>query len=258
MKTYIILTVCLLFSFKTIHAQTNDIKAQSAYIQAYEAFERGSFTDATKYLQEAKTLLGKTNSKIQYLLVKSLLETKDYPGVKEEVKVYFNVTPETARDERYEEMVKSVAIADKAIADKEKQIAQQKVAAEAGAKKRIEYKKSEISRLESQIKQNKGKIAGKRLKGILAIGGAVGLGILYGKSGETEKLDDGTTVLVALTGLAGFVSGCMSFVNAGELKRENRFLQHHLEFLSIENKVTLTPMYNPAVGSVGLCARIKF
>lgn len=257
MRIYIILLVCLLFSLKMACAQTNDIKAQSSYMQAYESFERSNFTDAINYLQEAKALLGKTNSKIQYLLVKALLESKDYPKVKEEVKVYFDVTPETTRDERYEEMVKSVAIADKAIGDKEKQIAQQKAAAEAESERQIQKRKDEMAMWEGLIKQNKGKIAGKRLKGILAIG--VGGGIIgYSFSQADEKLDSGSFVLVALTGFAVLISGGMSFLKAGDLKRENREIKNRLDYLRSESKVTLAPLYNPLVGTVGLSARMKF
>lgn len=260
MKTYTSVAFILLFCCQIAAAQTNDIKAQSAYLQAYEAFGKSNFNEAVNSLQNARELLGKTNSKIQYLLVKSLIEAKDHVKADVELKKYFEVTPESARDERYEEMVKSVVLVERVRMEHDKRVAEQKAAVEANNKRQEQLLVNEINLVESQIKQNRKKIAGKLTKGILALGGAAGGYLLIAKNAKEYATDEEDTraAIGAVGGTFMFIGSLLSFSNAGGLGKENRRLKDQLNQLRSINKVTVLPSYNPALGSVGLYARLKF
>lgn len=105
----------LLFSISLfkVMAQSDALKAQSAYLNAEEAYQQSKFSEAVDFLNSAKTLLGKTNGKIQYLLVKSLKSANRFDDAKKELATYFDVTPEDTQDEKYREMVQNITLLDK-------------------------------------------------------------------------------------------------------------------------------------------------
>jgi tetratricopeptide (TPR) repeat protein len=118
----ILKTICsaiLLFcSLSLIQAQSPEILAKSAVMNAEEAYGNGQYSDCLSYLKDAETNLGKTNSRIQYLKVKSLMAMGSadqynkniWSQTDAELKVFFDVTPENSYvPEKYDEMLMAVS-----------------------------------------------------------------------------------------------------------------------------------------------------
>jgi hypothetical protein len=97
----------LALSFSTAFAKIpKSVRAKSNVIYAEKALKNASYDDAIKHLNEAKALLNKTTSKIQYLLVKSYFGKRDFKKAQEEIDTYFSITPEPKNgDDQYNEMV---------------------------------------------------------------------------------------------------------------------------------------------------------
>lgn len=102
MRTLLSTFFFLLISFQ-IFSQSNDDKARLAYMNADEAFNKGDYKECVSKLNTAIGLLGKTNVKIQYLLIKSYFQLKDYGQAKAEMKKYFDLNP--PKDEGYNEIL---------------------------------------------------------------------------------------------------------------------------------------------------------
>jgi len=121
-------TILIVFSITFTNAQSKDILAKSAMLNADEAYAQGKYYDCYTYLISAVKTLGNTNSRIQYLLVKSLMamgiEMKDdgiWKMAEKELKVFFEVTPENYVPEKYDEMVLAVSKVKKYIKDAEEE-----------------------------------------------------------------------------------------------------------------------------------------
>lgn len=95
--------VLTMFIILHAFAQTNDDKARLAYMNADEAFNKGDYKECVSKLNTAIGLLGKTNVKIQYLLIKSYFQLKDYGQAKTEMKKYFDLN--LPKDEGYNEIL---------------------------------------------------------------------------------------------------------------------------------------------------------
>jgi len=119
MRLKTILAFVLFFSGILITcAQSKDILAKSAMLNADEAYSKGDYSKCLKHLKDAEINLGKSNSRIQYLKVKSLmaLGTDDFNNktlwlqADTALKVFFEVTPENGYvPEKYEEMLFAVS-----------------------------------------------------------------------------------------------------------------------------------------------------
>jgi TonB family protein len=115
----VIFLIFLLLSVTPIHAQSPEILAKSAVMNAEEAYSNGQYSDCLSYLKDAETNLGKTNSRIQYLKVKALMakgsEDRNnktiWLNAKNELKIFFDVTPPDKgyNEEKYNEMVLAVS-----------------------------------------------------------------------------------------------------------------------------------------------------
>ncbi len=117
----ILTTIFLLSTFTLTHAQSKEILAKSAMLNAEEAYNNENYSECFSYLKEAETTLGKTNSSIQYLKVKALMATSDWKRAEAELKVYFEVTPESeAVPEKYDEMVLAVSKIKRSLAEEAK------------------------------------------------------------------------------------------------------------------------------------------
>ncbi len=81
----------------------SDLKARELYAAAVASHEKGNFASSVSNLMEAIRLLGRTNIRIQPLLVRSLFGMKDYPNAEKEVTAYFSLSPDSALAE-YAEM----------------------------------------------------------------------------------------------------------------------------------------------------------
>jgi len=110
-------TILVVCSITFSNAQSKDILAKSAMLNADEAYANGQYSECLGFLKDAETNLGATNSRIQYLKVKSLMAmgTNDQYNKKiwlqsdMALKVFFEVTPENGYvPEKYEEMLLSI------------------------------------------------------------------------------------------------------------------------------------------------------
>jgi len=111
-------TILIVFSITFTNAQSKDILAKSAMLNADEAYSNGQYSECLGFLKDAETNLSATNSRIQYLKVKSLMAmgTNDqynktiWSQAEAELKIFFEVTPENGYvPEKYEEMLMAVS-----------------------------------------------------------------------------------------------------------------------------------------------------
>jgi tetratricopeptide (TPR) repeat protein len=119
-------TAILFFcSILLVNAQSKDILAKAAMLNADDAYNKGQYVDCLSFLMDAETNLGATNSRIQYLMVKSWMavaaEYQDNKGylskAEDELEIFFEVTPENGYiPEKYEEMLLAVGQIKKSIA----------------------------------------------------------------------------------------------------------------------------------------------
>ncbi len=88
-------------------------------------------------MDNARALLGKTNSKIQYLLVKSYYKLGDYEKAKHELEGFFSITPESeSSSDMYNEMVVLISEIEERLAKQKKK----KVAEDARKRKAAKEK----------------------------------------------------------------------------------------------------------------------
>lgn len=96
------------------HSQDNQTLAKSAYLNAESSYNKGEFSEAYDYTEEAIELLGATNSRLEYLRVKLFLAVKNWGGADQELKKFFEVTPpDSYPEEKYNEMVEAIAFVKK-------------------------------------------------------------------------------------------------------------------------------------------------
>lgn len=104
MKKLLLLLLCVISCYAT-DAQDADVKAQALYMSAETAYNDGNYSKTVDKLTEAVQALGKSNAKIQYLLVKALIEQKQYNEAKAELNRYFEVATTQKGSEKYKEMI---------------------------------------------------------------------------------------------------------------------------------------------------------
>jgi uncharacterized protein (TIGR02145 family) len=125
-----LITVLLLICSQLfVIAQSKDILAKSAMLNAEEAYNQENYNESLNYLEETEKILGKTNSRIQYLKVKicMVLCNQDPSNLAKwekadtELKKYFEVTTDSeASPEKNDEMIMAVSKIKKAITEIEK------------------------------------------------------------------------------------------------------------------------------------------
>ncbi|MDD3997853.1 MAG: hypothetical protein PHH86_09110 [Sphaerochaetaceae bacterium] len=107
------IALCMLLSF--LPAQTNDEKAKSAFVDGQSLLQAGKPSDAIMAFDEAVSLLGSTNIRIQPLLIRALVEIKDYRRAQEEIETYFKLNPNPAYVD-YADITATKATVDKLLA----------------------------------------------------------------------------------------------------------------------------------------------
>ena len=117
MKKNVIVLLYILITASCI-AQSNSDKARANFISAQEAFNNGDFQLSINNLNNAITLLGSTNVRIQYLLVKSYYGLQDYQKAKEAIQKYFGLKP--PEDAGYNEMLGFINKIDKKLEEQKK------------------------------------------------------------------------------------------------------------------------------------------
>jgi len=107
---YLLICFTLLFSFtphiEPAHAIPKAVKAKSEFMLADKLFNQGNYAGAIEHAEKAKTLLGKSNSRIEYVLTKAYNDQGMYDKALAALEVFFNVTPESmSGSDEYNEMV---------------------------------------------------------------------------------------------------------------------------------------------------------
>jgi tetratricopeptide (TPR) repeat protein len=112
MKHLFFIIICTFFS-ATCLAQNNNDKARAEFNKATQAFTNNSFQESITGLNNAITLLGASNVRIQFLLTKSYFGLSDFQQAKVEIQKYFDLNPPA--DEGYSEMLLLTDVIDKKI-----------------------------------------------------------------------------------------------------------------------------------------------
>jgi hypothetical protein len=125
----ILISLSILLSilfYQNSYTQDNETMAISYYQQAEKSYTNNDMKKTINYLDKAIELLGSTNSKIEYLYVKTCIrlaneETKmnlflsKWNLAKEHSQKYFEVTPKGTNTKEYSEMATSVITIDEGI-----------------------------------------------------------------------------------------------------------------------------------------------
>ena len=73
---------------------------------AEEFFNKESYDAAIQHAEKAKSILGKSNSRVEYLLTKAYYQIKNYEKALDAIEVFFELTPESESGSKaYNEMV---------------------------------------------------------------------------------------------------------------------------------------------------------
>lgn len=107
MKRGVIFLSILFFSVISadlVHAVPADVEAKSEYILADKLFNEKNYVGAIEHANNAKTLLGQTNSKIEYLLVKAYHAQESYEKAFAAIEKFFSISTDSGNDQ-YNEMV---------------------------------------------------------------------------------------------------------------------------------------------------------
>ncbi len=107
---YLLICCTLLLSFapniKSACAVPKTVIAKSEYLMAEKLFNQGDHSGAIKHALKAKKLLGKSNSRIEYLLTKAYNAQGKYGKALAALEEFFAVTPESSSgSDEYNEMV---------------------------------------------------------------------------------------------------------------------------------------------------------
>ena len=107
---YLLICFTLILSFvpkiESVHAAPKAVIAKSEYLMAEKLFNQGDHSGAIEHALKAKSLLGKSNSRIEYLLTNAYYAQGDYGKTMAALEEFFNLTPESrSGTPEYNEMV---------------------------------------------------------------------------------------------------------------------------------------------------------
>jgi len=92
-------------------AVSNTLKAKSEIMRGQELFKNQAYDEAILKLSNARQLLGKSTSDIQYYLAASHYEMKQYLKAQKELETFFEITSESSfEQERYQKMVRLISL----------------------------------------------------------------------------------------------------------------------------------------------------
>lgn len=102
----LVFVVGFLIATPSAQAVPAAVKAKSEFMQAEKKLNEQAFWSAALHAENAREALGKTNSRIEYVLVKAYVGAEDYGKALEALEAFFEVTPESqASSAEYSEMV---------------------------------------------------------------------------------------------------------------------------------------------------------
>ncbi len=110
----VLLSVVLAMLTLAVSAQSTEVQARAAFLKAQELYGNGDFAGAIERLENAKSLLGSSNPRIDHLLANSHWEEGDLVGAKSALTSYFKNAKES--DPNYNTMLLLLADVDGAIA----------------------------------------------------------------------------------------------------------------------------------------------
>lgn len=120
LKKLLVISVALFFSVGAI-AQVNEQEAFKAFKQARAAYNNGDYETSSRLLSKTKELLGRTNIRIQPMLIKSLVKTRNWSQAQTEVENYYALNPSTDLVEYQEITTLKVQIDKQVEAEKRRQ-----------------------------------------------------------------------------------------------------------------------------------------
>jgi tetratricopeptide (TPR) repeat protein len=126
MRLKTIFSILFLISATVLsNAQSKEILARSSMLAAEEEYNKENYKECLSYLEEVETALGQTNSRVQYLKVKTLMALNVFILAEIELKQFFDITPENEPSpEKYDEMVLAVSKIKRLMAESEKKKAE--------------------------------------------------------------------------------------------------------------------------------------
>lgn len=141
----------------TVFSQNNKDIAKAYYLSAEEAYSEGNFNKCLELLNKCESTLGFSGTNLEYLRVKSLMNTKEWEKAKISSQKYFDLTTEKDKStDKYMEMVKSKIQIDEEI------VLLEKAKIEAIQKEKEEIRKNEVylAQEKVRIEQKQSQMAG--------------------------------------------------------------------------------------------------
>ncbi len=142
---FIILLFTLLLGVNSAEAIPASVKAKSEYLLADRLFNDGDFAGAIEHAEKSLAILGKTNSRIQYLLTKAYVATDQPDLALTAIESFFEVTPESmSGNDQYNEMVEQYSIIEESVQslralEHEKKISQELLEKKERTSQKIKY-----------------------------------------------------------------------------------------------------------------------
>lgn len=156
---FILLLFTLLLGANFAEAIPASVKAKSEYLLADRLFNDGDFAGAIEHAEKSLAILGKTNSRIQYLLTRAYVSTDQPDLAFAAIESFFEVTPESmSGSDQYNEMVEQYSIIEESVQklralENEKKISQELLEKKERTSQEIKYCRA-ICQADSQPQYN--------------------------------------------------------------------------------------------------------
>ena len=121
------LLLCFSPNIESSNAVSKSVKAKSEFMLADKLFNEKNYSGAIEHAEKAKSLLGKSNSRIELMLTKAHYAQKQYDRALVALEAFFNVTPESmSGSDEYIEMVSLYAQVETSVEKQKKQLVAKK------------------------------------------------------------------------------------------------------------------------------------
>lgn len=106
-RSLFLLVFAVLFAPITVPAQSSAFRAQGRYYSAKEAYESGRFADAARMCRESRDYLaGRSNLRLQYLMVSALYRSGQFKEAQKEMELFFEIDGHDKDDAAWKEREK--------------------------------------------------------------------------------------------------------------------------------------------------------
>lgn len=145
---FVVLLFTLMVGVGSAEAVPAAVKAKSEYLLADRQFNNGDFAGAIEHAEKSLAILGKTNSRIQYLLTKAYVATDQPDLAFEAIEAFFEITPESmSGSDQYNEMVEQYSVIEESVRNLKEFEKEEKISQD------IKYCRA-ICRVDSQLRYN--------------------------------------------------------------------------------------------------------